>query len=164
MDYPAVRSRCRDGTTDCFAEASPHAHLRGTDPHDEALSRSVGLRDGQPLAGCSLYFGGSDNDGSWNYCGDDGYYECEGNDCFWRSPECPAGVGTNPNPGGTFECSDSTDCAAGCYCGPDGVCEEAGFCTQDSDCGEGYECNEDRASCEPGRYAELRADGDCPAG
>ncbi len=101
------------------------------------------------LAGCSLYFGGSDNDGSWNYCGEDGYYECEGNDCFWRGPSCPAGTSTDPNPPGSFECNDNADCAAGCYCGADGTCEEAGFCTQDSDCGEGYTCNEDRSSCEP---------------
>ncbi len=102
------------------------------------------------LAGCQLYFGENDNGrggGSWTYCGQDGYYECNDEDCYWSGPECPAGMTPGEQPGG-FECKDSTDCAAGCYCG-DGICEEAGFCTQDSDCGNGYTCNEMRASCEP---------------
>jgi Cys-rich repeat protein len=121
------------------------------------------------LAGCSLYFGDSENDGSWNYCGEDGYYECEGNDCFWRGATCPAGAGSGgtTNPGG-FECTDSNDCAAGCYCGENGTCEEAGFCTQDSDCGEGYVCNEDRSSCEPGTGnpgpTPCLWDSECPTG
>lgn len=115
------------------------------------------------LAGCSLYFGGSDNDGSWNYCGEDGYYECEGNDCFWRGASCPAGSSTDPNPPGGFECTDSSDCAAGCYCA-NGTCEEAGFCTQDSDCGDGYVCNEDRSSCEPAGTQTCTTDADCAAG
>jgi Cys-rich repeat protein len=97
-------------------------------------------------AGCSLYFGENNNSGSWSYCGQDGYYECWDNECYWRGSECPAGVGSGRPPG--FECTTHTDCAAGCYCG-DGYCEEAGFCTKDSDCGNGYTCNESRSSCEP---------------
>lgn len=117
------------------------------------------------LAGCSLYFGDSSNDGAWNYCGEDGYYECEGDDCFWRGPSCPSGVGTDPNPPGSFECEDSADCAAGCYCSDSGTCEEAGFCTTDEDCGPGYVCNEDRASCEPDTgTGSCEADSECPEG
>jgi hypothetical protein len=105
------------------------------------------------LAGCELYFGdGHDGDGGeWNYCGSDGYYTCEGDNCSWQGPNCPAGTGsgtTQPGGGSGFDCQANTDCAAGCYCA-NGTCEEAGFCTQDSDCGMGYVCNEDRSSCEP---------------
>ena len=29
-------------------------------------------------------------DGStWNYCGSDGYYQCDGDNCSWVSPTCP---------------------------------------------------------------------------
>lgn len=124
------------------------------------------------LAGCSLYFGdGSDHDrgdGSWTYCGSDGYYECKDESCVWRGPECPAGTGTDPNGGGSsgsgFECKSNTDCAAGCYCA-NGTCEEAGFCTQDSDCGNGYTCNEDRSSCEPiPPKTTCDFDSECPTG
>jgi hypothetical protein len=103
------------------------------------------------LSGCALYFGEShDGDDNWTYCGADGYYQCEDDDCEWVSSTCPDGGsgGGGSGSGGEFECQDNDDCAAGCYCG-NGVCEEAGFCTQDSDCGEGYTCNEERASCEP---------------
>jgi hypothetical protein len=116
------------------------------------------------LAGCQLYFGDSGDDGDWNYCGSDGYYECSGDDCYWRGPDCPTGgTGSGGMGGGGFECTDSSDCAAGCYCG-NGVCEEAGFCTQDSDCGMGYTCNEDRSSCEPEGQTVCGANEDCPAG
>ena len=107
------------------------------------------------LAGCELYFGdGHDGDGGeWNYCGSDGYYTCEGDNCSWQGPNCPAGTGgsgtTQPGGGSGFDCQANADCAAGCYCA-NGTCEEAGFCTQDADCGNGYVCNEDRSSCEPG--------------
>jgi hypothetical protein len=115
------------------------------------------------LTGCSLYFGDGNNhgdgDGSWNYCGSDGYYECQDEDCTWRGPSCPSGT----DPGG-FECKSNEDCAAGCYCG-NGICEEAGFCTEDSDCGAGYVCNEDRASCEPGTGpAKCDWDSECQTG
>jgi hypothetical protein len=114
------------------------------------------------LAGCQLYFGENDNDGSWNYCGADGYYECQGDDCYWRGAECPTGAGQGS--AGGFECNDNSDCAAGCYCG-DGICEEAGFCTTDEDCGRGFVCNEQRSSCEPGTpEPTCEIDADCPAG
>lgn len=106
------------------------------------------------LAGCQLYFGEEENNGTWNYCGSDGYYECTDDDCYWRSPECPAsgggwgsGSGSGQTPPG-YECNDDSDCAAGCYCG-NGVCEEAGFCATDADCGTGFVCDEARSSCEP---------------
>jgi len=101
------------------------------------------------LAGCELYFGGSHNDSQWNYCGSDGYYTCEGDNCTWQGPQCPAGTGGGSATPGGFECQSNTDCAAGCYCA-NGTCEEAGFCTQDSDCGAGYVCDTMRSSCEPG--------------
>ena len=101
------------------------------------------------LSGCALYFGNDHDEDTWTYCGSDGYYTCDGENCQWVSSTCPdQGSGGGGQSGGGFECTDSTDCAAGCYCA-NGVCEEAGFCTQDSDCGTGYECNEDRSSCEP---------------
>jgi hypothetical protein len=108
------------------------------------------------LSGCALYFGNDhDNDDTWTYCGSDGYYTCDGENCQWVSSTCPdpgTGSGGGQGSGGGFECTDSGDCAAGCYCA-NGICEEAGFCTQDSDCGNGYECNEDRSSCEPSTCA-----------
>src|SRR5690348_1131067 len=55
------------------------------------------------LAGCELYFGdGHDGDGGeWNYCGSDGYYTCEGDNCSWQGPNCPAGTGSGTTqPGG----------------------------------------------------------------
>jgi hypothetical protein len=121
------------------------------------------------LAGCSLYFGdGNENgrgDGTWNYCGSDGYYQCQDESCVWTGPTCPSG--TDPNGGSTgsgFECNISTDCAAGCYCA-NGTCEEAGFCTEDSDCGTGYVCNEDRSSCEPAPpVTTCDYDNECPTG
>ena len=118
------------------------------------------------LAGCSLYFGdGNDHDrsdGTWNYCGSDGYYECKDESCVWRGPTCPDP--STDNPTGGFECQASTDCAAGCYCA-NGTCEEAGFCTQDSDCGNGYVCNKERSSCEPkAPVTNCETDANCPNG
>lgn len=98
------------------------------------------------LTGCELYFGNDHSDNSWSYCGQDGYYQCDNNDCYWQGSECPAG--TDPNSMTGYQCKDSTDCAAGCYCA-NGTCEEAGFCTVDADCGNGYFCNTQRSSCEP---------------
>jgi Cys-rich repeat protein len=116
------------------------------------------------LSGCALYFGNDhDNDDTWTYCGSDGYYTCDGDNCQWVSSTCPdQGSGGGGQGGGGFECTDSTDCAAGCYCA-NGVCEEAGFCTQDSDCGTGYVCNEERSSCEPAGGG-CTADANCPSG
>ena len=114
------------------------------------------------LSGCALYFGedhGSND--TWTYCGSDGYYTCDGENCQWVGSTCPDQGSGSAQPGG-FDCRDNTDCAAGCYCA-NGTCEEAGFCTQDSDCGTGYVCNEDRSSCEPGGPT-CGADADCDAG
>jgi hypothetical protein len=110
------------------------------------------------LAGCQLYFGSSND--TWSYCGSDGYYKCEGNDCYWAAAECPAGVGSGAPPG--FGCQSHTDCAAGCYCADNGICEEAGFCTNDTDCGNGYTCNTDRSSCEP--VGPCTSDASCDEG
>jgi len=122
------------------------------------------------LAGCELYFGNdqSSND-SWNYCGSDGYYECSGDTCYWRGPQCPAGTGSGTGSGSSqpgYECTTSNDCAAGCYC-QNGSCEEAGFCTTDDDCGTGYHCNTQRSSCEPDGTTpptKCTDDAGCPAG
>lgn len=129
-----------------------------------SLTLLVAAMAAATLAGCQLYFGENSNSGNWTYCGQDGYYECNDQDCYWRGPECPAGTAGGSGPG--FECTDSNDCAAGCYCG-NGICEEAGFCTNDSDCGNGYECNEQRASCEPTTTPQpttCTTDYDCPSG
>jgi hypothetical protein len=103
------------------------------------------------LAGCELYFGGHGGSGggdSWNYCGSDGYYSCQGDNCTWVSPTCPgAGQGSGGS-GSGYECTSNTDCAAGCYCA-NGTCTEGGFCTADADCGPGYHCDTQRSSCEP---------------
>jgi hypothetical protein len=109
------------------------------------------------LAGCELYFGGdSSNSGSWNYCGSDGYYQCDqNNNCQLVSNTCPPGSegGGGGQVGGSggngYECGSNADCAAGCYCTAQNVCEEGGFCTSDSDCGSGYFCDTTRSSCEP---------------
>ena len=113
----------------------------------------VGLALLSTLAGCELYFGGGHGDGggSWNYCGSDGYYQCQGDSCSWVAPSCPAGAGSGSagtGSGSGYECTSSTDCAAGCYC-QSGTCEEAGFCATDADCGTGFHCNTERSSCEP---------------
>ena len=112
----------------------------------QSLGLMVALATTSMLAGCELYFGSHDHNGgsgTWNYCGTDGYYQCHGDSCTWVSPTCPA-----PGQGSGYECTTSTDCAAGCYCAS-GTCEEGGFCATDSDCGPGYHCNTDRSSCEP---------------
>jgi hypothetical protein len=103
------------------------------------------------LAGCELYFGGhGDGGGTWTYCGSDGYYQCDGDNCTWVSPTCPdQGSGSGIGSGSGYDCSSNTDCAAGCYCSDNSTCEEGGFCTADADCGTGFHCNTDRSSCEP---------------
>ena len=60
------------------------------------------------LAGCQLYFGEEHEDESWTYCGSDGYYECNDEDCYWRGPECPSGTGGGSGvspPTGPFTCT-----------------------------------------------------------
>lgn len=120
------------------------------------------------LAGCDLYFGGNGNGGSWSYCGADGQYSCQGNDCTWVSPTCSSGSGSGSTSGSGssgsgsgsgYMCQSNSDCAAGCYC-QNGTCTEGGFCTQDSDCGPGYHCDTQRSSCEPG----CSSDAACPSG
>lgn len=104
------------------------------------------------LTGCELYFGESED--NWSYCGDDGYYVCQGDDCTWAAAECPDGGG-----GSGFSCESNTDCAAGCFCEA-GVCEEAGFCSADAECPDGFHCD-DRSSCVPDTCSETVA---CPTG
>lgn len=129
-----------------------------------SLGLMVALAATSLLAGCELYFGSHDDGHSntWNYCGSDGYYQCSGDSCSWVSATCPD-PGTQPPSG--YECTSSTDCAAGCYC-QDGTCEEGGFCATDSDCGDGYHCNTDRSSCEPNETPTNECDWDsqCPQG
>jgi hypothetical protein len=118
------------------------------------------------LAGCELYFG-PDHGGSWSYCGSDGQYSCQGNDCHWTSPTCTdpgsggggQGMGGSGSNGTGSECSSNAQCAAGCYCSS-GTCTEGGFCTQNSDCGPGYFCDTNRSSCEPG----CTSNADCASG
>jgi hypothetical protein len=126
-----------------------------------SLGLMVALAATSMLAGCELYFGSHDhgNGSTWNYCGSDGYYQCQGDSCSWVSATCPD-PGTQPP--GNYECTSSTDCAAGCYC-DSGKCEEGGFCATDEDCGDGYHCNTDRSSCEPNPPG-CQADTDCASG
>lgn len=130
------------------------------------LGLAVALAAVSTLAGCELYFGGHDhNNDTWNYCGSDGEYQCQGNDCQWVSPTCTSGNGSGSAGSGSgsgYECGSSTDCAAGCYC-DSGTCTEGGFCSQDSDCGDGYHCNTDRSSCEPNPPG-CNTDSDCASG
>jgi hypothetical protein len=105
------------------------------------------------LTGCELYFGGHHNGDRWNYCANDGYYVCNGDECTWAGPRCP----DDPS----YTCDSNDDCAAGCYCSADGVCEEAGFCGSQADCPEGFYCEIERSSCVP----ESCTDSDqCDAG
>src|SRR5439155_4817560 len=106
---------------------------------------------------CDLYLGNHNQDGAWSYCGSDGYYTCQGNDCVWQSPTCPSGSTGNA-------CQPSTDCASGCYCA-NGTCEEGGFCATDADCGAGYHCDTMRSSCIPNPPVPVcGSDSDCPTG
>src|SRR5262245_54488495 len=107
------------------------------------------------LTGCELYFG-PDHGGSWQYCGADGQYPCQGNDCRWVSPTCTSqggsgggGSGAGSGSGTGSMCSSNSQCAPGCYC-ENGTCTEGGFCVANSDCGPGYVCDTNRSSCEPG--------------
>ncbi len=94
------------------------------------------------MAGCGLYFGDSNSQGGWSYCGSNGYYQCDQNDnCQLVSSSCPSG-------GTGYTCTSNTDCAAGCYCS-NGECTEGGFCGSNGDCGSGYTCDTQRSSCEP---------------
>lgn len=107
------------------------------------------------LTGCELYFGGDGDNGDdrWTYCAADGYYDCYGDDCTWVGPNCPSEPG--------YECDSDADCAAGCYCGTDGTCEEAGFCATEEDCPDGFHCDVNRSSCVPDA---CTTSADCDAG
>jgi hypothetical protein len=120
-----------------------------------SLSLLVAVGFLSTLAGCDLYFHdhGNDND-TWNYCGSDGFYQCQGDNCEWVSNTCPDGQGSGSSTGSGsngsgYECSSNAQCAAGCYCTAGGTCEEGGFCATDADCGSGYHCDTERSSCEP---------------
>lgn len=108
------------------------------------------------LAGCHIYFG-DDTDDDYTYCDDTGCYTCDDFGCY------PQGGGAEPG----WQCDDNYDCAAGCFCNADGVCEEAGFCTaetQATDCPEGFVCDE-RGSCVPdGSDPTCTSDEGCPIG
>jgi hypothetical protein len=93
------------------------------------------------LGGCELYLGENKSD-PWTYCGEDGLYSCDGDDCQWAGPTCPGG-----NVPGA-QCASNGDCAAGCFCGAQMTCEEAGFCKDNTGCSDGFHCD-DRSSCVP---------------
>ncbi len=108
------------------------------------------------LAGCELYFGDEGDRGGddrWSYCANDGYYVCQGDDCDYAGQRCPQEPG--------WSCESDADCAAGCYCGDNGTCEEAGFCGREEDCPDGFHCDVDRASCVPDGCA---VSSDCETG
>lgn len=141
------------------------------------LGLVVALAAVSALAGCELYFGGNGSGGStWSYCGSDGEYSCQGNDCQWTSPTCTSGNGSGgttsggsgsagsgtsggSGSGNGYTCNTNTDCAAGCYCSG-GVCTEGGFCMTNTDCGPGYYCDTNRSSCTPG----CTSNSDCGSG
>src|SRR5690606_15141560 len=100
----------------CFRQPLPHAPPKETIP---MMKLSLGLlvaATTSVLSGCALYFGEDHDDDTWTYCGSDGYYSCEDEDCQWVSATCPdpgwgSGGGSS---GGGFDCTDNNDCAAGC--------------------------------------------------
>ncbi len=131
----------------------------------KSLGFTLAVASAIALAGCELYFGNSDDSSDqWNYCGSDGFYQCQGNNCNWVGATCPPDSVGSGSSGSGYECSQSTDCAAGCYCA-NGTCEEGGFCGSDSDCGSGYHCDTSRNSCEPNpTQPTCGANTDCPDG
>ena len=118
MQSRAVRSRCRDGTRAAFVRRIPHAPQRKR-PHDEALS-SVSWSPSRPpllVRLRAVLRRRRRRRRPWTYCGVDGYYDCDGDDCDWVSPTLPRpGAGAAVADGGGFECQRQRDCAAGCYC------------------------------------------------
>src|SRR5438445_12663294 len=83
---------------------------RGTNPPMMKLSFALLVASVATLAGCDLYFGnghdGHGDGGKWNYCGSDGYYTCDGDNCEWQGATCPAGVGGGSSTAGGsgYEC------------------------------------------------------------
>ncbi len=116
-------------------------------PNEEASKRPPTPDRCSPAASCTSAITITAS-GSWSYCGSDGYYQCQGNDCSLTSATCPPDDGGSGG-GNGYDCSSDQQCSAGCYCDSSGVCEEGGFCTSDSDCGSGYYCDTTRSSCEP---------------
>lgn len=109
------------------------------------------------LAGCELYFGGDEGGDNWDYCGADGRYTCQGDNCEWVSPDCDGPSAT--------ACTSDEQCAAGCYCDEaSGVCVEGGFCTTDADCPDGTVCDQSRSSCEVPEGTPCNVDTDCASG
>ena len=109
------------------------------------------------LGGCHVYFDDDDyGDGGYSYCDSSGCWWCDDYGCYPTD-----GDGGD---GGWGTCTGNYDCAAGCYCSDEGVCEEAGFCSSDAECPEGFVCD-DRASCVPeGSDDACTSDADCPWG
>src|SRR5262249_3870163 len=105
MHSQAVRSLCRDGTRAAFVHSHRTSTKRNDPPmkklfHSLTLLCAVGALG--TLAGCELYFGGHNDGGSWSYCGSDGQYQCQGDNCTWVSPTCTdsgsnSGGGTGSN-------------------------------------------------------------------
>src|SRR5690606_16076401 len=108
------------------------------------------------LGGCHLYFEDNDDRNGYTYCDETGCYWCDDWGCYPSDGSGGAGPG--------WDCSNNSECAAGCFCNADGVCEEAGFCTFDEDCADGYVCD-DRSSCVPeGTEDGCQEDAECPTG
>lgn len=61
-------------------------------------------------------------------------------DC--RESGCePRPDGDEPPPPPPQLCEGDEDCAKGCYCSSEGVCEESNWCFGNLDCAEGFVCN-----------------------
>src|SRR5215510_5311170 len=54
-------------------------------------------------SGCDLYFGPDHSQDHYTYCDSTGCYDCTGGVC-------------TPQGGSGYQCTSSTQCAAGCYC------------------------------------------------
>ena len=114
------------------------------------------------LAGCELYFGSHDTTTA----------HLELLRVRWLLPvprrQLHVGLGRPaPSPASTgsggYECTSSTDCAAGCYCA-NGTCEEGGFCAHRRRLRRGLPLRRDRSSCEPDGRRLHGADAECPTG
>src|SRR5450755_163644 len=92
MKSQAVRSLRHNGTPAAYVRITARPPLRGTHMNKllNSLSLLVAVGFLSTLAGCDLYFhdpgGGND---TWNYCGSDGAFQCQGDNCEWVSSTCP---------------------------------------------------------------------------
>jgi hypothetical protein len=84
------------------------------------------------LGACHLYIDEGSDDEVRD--GDMWPDDCRGLDC---EPE-PTPDGDEPPP---QPCETDEECAAGCYCSSEGVCEESNWCFGNQDCAEGFVCN-----------------------